>query len=443
MRRQLPLLIEDTTDIPVDARLRYPDVRARLEFLMAGDLDFRGADTGYATHHLHSFAARFPPQLPRYFIETLTAPGDIVLDPMVGSGTTVLEAALLGRKGIGVDLDPLAVLISKAKTTPVSPEAVIDAGKRVLLRAHRSLGDGLNPGEVLYPDHATGDFVQYWFLPRTQQEVAALVQAICKEEDPAIRRLLLVVLSSTIVTKSGGVSLARDLAHSRPHRDTSKSVPDALELFQRRLRNAIPDIPVPQGLAIIVHADARFLPLPDQSVHLVVTSPPYANAIDYMRAHKFSLVWMGKSIRELSQWRARHIGSEKAHPAGININDLPPLARDVAKELSSRDSKKARILVRYFTEMRKVLQETWRVLCPGSAAIFVVGTSIIRGINVQTHLCLAEIATCIGFTLVGVTERRLDRDRRMMPARYGENRSLIEQRMHHEYVIGLIRPEER
>ncbi len=441
MRRQLPLLVEEATDISTEARSRFSDVRARIEFLMANDLDFRGADTGYATHHLHSFAARFPPQLPRYFIEALTDPEEIVLDPMVGSGTTVVEAALLGRKGIGIDLDPLAILISKAKTTPVAFEALLEAGKRVLTCTHRLLKDGLNIGDVLSPDPATEDFVQYWFLPRTQQELTALVQAIREESSPSIRRFLLVILSSIIVTKSGGVSLARDLAHSRPHRDMDKSVPSALELFQTRFRRARPDNSLPVGSSIIIHGDAQHLPLPTESVHLVVTSPPYANAIDYMRAHKFSLVWMGKSIQELSQWRSRHIGSEKIHP--IEMENLPSLAQNVVRELSTQDSRKARVLARYFAEMTNVLREVWRVLRPGAAAIFVVGTSTIRGINVQTHLCLTEIATHVGFEMVRIAERRLDRDRRMMPARQGGNRSTIEQRMHHEYVISLIKPESR
>lgn len=440
MRRQLPLpLVEETSEASAGAPFPFPDVRARLEFLMAGDLDFQGAETGYATHHLHSFAARFPPQLPRYFIEALTAPGEIVLDPMAGSGTTVVEAALLRRKGIGVDLDPLAVLISKAKTTPVAAEKVIDAGKRVLIRAHRLLYDGLRPESVLHPDPATRDFVQYWFLARTQQELAALVQAIRGEEEPDVRRFLLVILSSIIVTKSGGVSLARDLAHSRPHRELDKPVPSALELFQARLRRSRPDDSLPEGQVTIIHGDAQSLPLPDRSVHLVVTSPPYANAIDYMRAHKFSLVWMGKGIEELSRWRARHIGSERTRP--VAPESLPPQTRGVVEELSAKDSRKALVLAKYFTEMKRVMQEIWRVLRPGAAAIFVVGTSTMRGINVQTPFCLAEIAAQVGFDLTGITERRLDRDRRMMPARHGENRSAIEQRMHHEYVIGLIKPE--
>ncbi|RME38143.1 MAG: site-specific DNA-methyltransferase, partial [Thermoflexia bacterium] len=95
------------------------EIWARLADLLAGDLDFQGAETGYASHQFHSFAAKFPPQLPRLFIRNLSKVGQIVLDPMAGSGTTVVEAALLGRLGIGVDLDPLAVQIGRAKTTEV------------------------------------------------------------------------------------------------------------------------------------------------------------------------------------------------------------------------------------------------------------------------------------------------------------------------------------
>ncbi|MFN3762794.1 MAG: DNA methyltransferase, partial [Anaerolineae bacterium] len=86
-------------------------IRDRLAELLAGDLDFQGAETGYASHRLHSFAAKFPPQIPRLFIQNLTDVGQVVLDPMAGSGTTVVEALLLGRRGVGVDLDPLAVQI--------------------------------------------------------------------------------------------------------------------------------------------------------------------------------------------------------------------------------------------------------------------------------------------------------------------------------------------
>jgi hypothetical protein len=83
----------------------------------------------------------------------------------------------------------------------------------------------------------------------------------------------------------------------------------------------------------------------------------------------------------------------------------------------------------------------YRVLRHSSCAIVVVGTSVIRGINVQTHHCLADIAMDLGFDVAGVVQRVLDRNKRMMPARLGKKTdSMIEQRMHEEYVIGLLKP---
>ena len=89
---------------------------------MALDLDFAGQKTAYATHGLHSFAAKFPPQLARWGIETFSRPGEVVLDPMAGSGTTLVEARLLGRSAFGVDIDPLARLIARVKATALAPE---------------------------------------------------------------------------------------------------------------------------------------------------------------------------------------------------------------------------------------------------------------------------------------------------------------------------------
>ena len=70
--------------------------RERLSDLLSSDLDFHGKSSAYASHNFHAFPAKFPPQLPKKFIEGLTEPGDVVIDPMVGSGTTIVEAFLVG-----------------------------------------------------------------------------------------------------------------------------------------------------------------------------------------------------------------------------------------------------------------------------------------------------------------------------------------------------------
>ena len=109
--------------------------REQVVNLLAQDLDFHDQESNYASHNFHSFPAKFPPQLPRLFIDTLTRPGDLVLDPMQGSGTTILEALLSGRRAIGFDIDPLSLLITQVKITPLEPLMVLQASKDIVRKA--------------------------------------------------------------------------------------------------------------------------------------------------------------------------------------------------------------------------------------------------------------------------------------------------------------------
>jgi hypothetical protein len=283
--------------------------------------------------------------------------------------------------------------------------------------------------------------VDYWFLEHTQRELLALALAIREIDDLAQRRFLELIFSSTIITKSGGVSMARDLAHTRPHLDKNKVPRSALDEYVQRLNRSIrgmAELAQTNIPALIIAGDARAMPLASESVHLVVTSPPYANAIDYMRAHKFSLVWLGESLNSLSGLRARYIGSGQLGPAPSE--ELPSFSQGIVCRLEKIDAKKAKILRKYYVDMLLSIREMFRVLKHNSAAVIVVGTSTMRGLNVETHTCLAELGVAAGFKLIGITERRLDRNRRMMPARFGQQTdSVIEKRMHVEYVIGLYK----
>ena len=251
-----------------------------------------------------------------------------------------------------------------------------------------------------------------------------------------------VAFSSIIVTKSGGVSLARDLAHSRPHRVTDKVPRDAVQQFAVRVRkniHSIATLPQKDYQPIVRCGDARQLPLDDNAVDLVITSPPYANAIDYMRAHKFSLVWFGDRLEDLATLRARYIGTERT--SDISDEALPPRVEAIITRLAIVDPPKARVLRKYYDDMRAAIHQMFRVLRPNRAVIIVVGSSTMRGIDVETHQGLADLMASVGFELVGIVERKLDRDKRMMPARFGaKGGSGIEERMHHEYVIAGMKP---
>jgi DNA modification methylase len=422
----------------------------RLRVLLSGDLDFHGKSSAYASHNFHAFPAKFPPQLPKKFIEGLTEPGDVVLDPMVGSGTTILEAFLTRRRGIGFDIDPMALRLCKVKVTPLALEEIATARKQVLRRAQESLQqDGTELRQQLDArfEKAERKFLDYWFLPSTQLELMALIREIECVQDPDIREFLELAFSATIITKSGGVSMARDLAHTRPHRVYDKTPRPALDEYRKRLSknlNSLTTLARGSGTIELFRGDAQTLALRDRTVDLIVTSPPYAsNAIDYMRAHKFSLVWFGHSLESLSQLRRQYIGHDAV--SGVELVELPDSARQVIASLAQVDPKKARVLHRYYSEMTRCLAEMARVLKPGKAAIVVIGSSTMRGMDTRTDVCLGEIGKRVGFDLVGIAARELDRDKRMMPARRAPSstHSQIEKRMHEEYVIGFLKPESR
>jgi hypothetical protein len=294
-------------------------------------------------------------------------------------------------------------------------------------------------------DADTKQFIDYWFPVSSHLELYALADAIDKIADPSLAHFLQLTLSATIITKSAGVTFARDLAHTRPHRVELERAKSPLAEFRKRLqRNAagLRALHQAEGTAHVVNADAQHLALGKDTVDLIVTSPPYAsNAIDYMRAHKFSLIWLGHPIGELGQKRREYIGAEAT--AGLDLPTLPDATEGIIAEVGGQDSKKALVLRRYYSEMTDTLAEMLRVLRPGKAAILVVGTSRMRGIDIRVDTCLAEIGTSVGFDLGGIAVRQLDRDRRMMPARWKSDvSSQIEQRMHEEFVIALLKPRE-
>jgi len=455
-----------------EAMCQATSYRNRLIAALTDDLDFHGYDTGYASHDFHPFPAKFPPQLPRQFIRKLTCPQDVVLDPMMGSGTTVVEAYLADRVAIGVDIDPLAKLITLAKTTTVDPNTISECGKSILEKATLAV---TNQREALISelstrwDPKTAEFVDYWFARDTQIELLALLHEIRQISDESIQAFFALAFSACIITKSGGVSLAFDLAHTRPHRaklayshtgelilgnadveDLSprtklltKNLRSALVEFRKRYQQnakSLIEINSNKPKPHIYHGDAQNLPLTSGCVDLIVTSPPYAsNAIDYIRAHKFSLVWLGYDIGQLGNTRKQCIGGEGI--VDFTFEQLPPLTASVVNTISTLDAKKGQVLQRYYSEMTRTLREMYRVLRPGRAAILVVASSTIRNRDTQTDACLVEIGEALGFEIPKVGIRRLDRNRRMMPAGHKiDHESQIQKRMHEEFVIGFYKP---
>ncbi len=428
--------------------INFLPYRERLVSLLKGNLDFHGEASNYSSHAIHAFPAKFPPQLPRIFIESLTLPGEVVFDPMMGSGTTLLEASMLGRHAIGTDIDLLALRIGNTKLTTTLLPNIEAIGQEIVTRATQRLTN--HPKEIEKCldskfDEETHKFVDYWFSKESQLELMSLLDQIEKIDDTEIRAFLLLNFSAIIITKSGGVSRARDLAHTRPHRDLKKKPLSVMAEFRKRLKKNLKNISETQAHEqnfLICEADAQRLPLGSNTVDLIVTSPPYAShAIDYMRAHKFSLIWFGYPISELGKIRQKYIGGDATQ--NVELLAMPNFAEQVVATITKADRKKGLALHRYYSEMKLTFGEMLRVLKPGKAAVAVVGNSVMRGINTNTDRCLAEIGKQVGFDLAHIGIRELDRNKRMLPVSKNRNNggnSQIEARMHEEYIIGFVKP---
>jgi DNA modification methylase len=472
IKEQLLLSLPTALTVNWNESVTYSE---RLQVILAGDLDFHEHDSSYATHVIHSFPAKFPPQLPRLFIENLTCPGEIVLDPMAGSGTTLLEAYLAGRQAIGFDIDPLALRISNAKVHPLNSEQVLKTLHGILEHVKQSLQ---NNDETQFRlefeatfDEETRKFIAYWFAPEVYRILFYLKKEINQILDTTLRNFFEVAFSSLIITKNGGVSFALDLAHTRPHRakivydehggeilhDTSSNIsPARLKILTKTLRPVLPEFEkrVRNNLRgefgtdlntthpYVAAGNAQQISLGDNSVDLIVTSPPYAaNAIDYMRAHKFSLVWFGYPISNLSEYRHQYIGDELPTPTE---NLFPVSVQHILDALGEKDKSKMLSVQRYYLEMKNVLAEIYRVLRPGKAAILIVGTSVIRGIDICIGDSLAEIGKEVGFNVPAIGIRNIDRDRRMLPVgNKHDETSQIQQRMQKEYVVGFYKPDRK
>jgi hypothetical protein len=361
-----------------------------------------------------------------------------VLDPMMGSGTVLAMARARGHRGVGFDLDPLAVLIAKVWTTANDPEEIRDTATEVLASAKDFYREVCE--EDAYPLHAddeTREFISYWFDPQARRQLTALAACIDCVMPDTTRNALWCAYSRLIITKQAGASLARDLAHSRPHRFYTEAPLKPFEKFQasveRVLMNTISARSNERGPAPNIHrGDARNLPVKTGSVDLVLTSPPYLNAIDYLRCSKFSLVWMGENVAGLRQVRADSVGAEAAKGSGKD----PEIARVMqAMRLTPKLApQQERILCRYIDDMSAAISEVERVLTTNGKAVYVVGENTVRGTYIRNATVICELAETAGLHLTSRRNRTLPANRRYMPPPAADA-GTMDARMRREVVL--------
>lgn len=265
-------------------------------------------DTTYLTHGIHPYAAKYIPQIPNLIIREHTAERNAVLDPFCGSGTTLLEAALLGRKSIGIDLNPVAALISLAKTTPLDITEI-----NFLREFANGLSWGRESKKLL---QGYEDPLDHWFERQVFMELSYIRNTINEHITiPRVRNLALCNLSAIVVQVSRQESETRYAA-----KEKSTSVGCTIKKFCTRMQRVLDRLQDLSNFIVgtrnipqIIQKDLRFITeedLPADTVDLIVTSPPYPNSYDYYLYHKWRMWWLGYDVKLVQK---AEIGSRNEH----------------------------------------------------------------------------------------------------------------------------------
>ena len=348
---------------------------ATIERLEEIEWNFSSAKTGYLTHNLHPYPAKFIPQIPNALIQELSSPGETIADIFCGSGTTLLEALQLKRHAIGIDANPLAALISRAKTTTLTASEFDElaehrnACERILEKAQPRTGD---------PFYSSGwrpepEVCEFWFAPHVVEELAELRALIDCVPIKAARRLCTVVFAAIVVPVSKQDSDTRYVRREKPFE------PGAV--VRRYLRKLDSTILATREMSDLVEdryscrvLEADLLGAPEtEPFDLVVTSPPYPNAYSYHLYHRTRLIWLGY---DPERFKKIEIGSHRKYSAKGRNRATPETFR---RELEG-----------VFQWLRKRLRDR-RYAC------FVIGDSTIDRKRIDNTSLLADAGTSAGF----------------------------------------------
>ena len=379
-------------DIPVDLPATDGD-----RFL------FISHDQSFLTHGLHKYPAKFFPELPRWLIQRYSQENDWILDPFAGSGTTNVEALLSRRNSVGIDVDPFSRFISRVKVTPLE-ETELKLVQKVLLEAVLDY----RPSLVAESDLPDFPYRDNWFNKEILLELTYLKQRIQSlDTNNAVKDFFKVCLSSIIRSVSNADdNCTRTVIRKKLNKLVRPS--DALNRFAKAVLGKVPKMIAfshnyPKGITTDFpeNMDARNIKYKINHFDLAVTSPPYVNAVDYPRTHQLEMYWLGFAQNSLTALKKQSVGTESvsAHHYKLRHEIGIPEADSVMANIFEIDPRRAFIAFKYLDDMRKNLNEVYKVLREGSRYVIVVGNNRIRSYLFENWKYLISIAESIGFEI--------------------------------------------
>jgi len=360
-------------------------------------------ETSYLTHNYYTYPAKFIPQLAKRLILEHSHKGDCVVDSFMGSGTTIVESLITGRKTIGVDVNEIAFLVSKVKTTPIEPLQLV----KTFLELKNTY---LNSRETFCVESLPilHEKIDYWYKEPQKKDLAILLNNILEIPDINIKNFFLVSFAQILKTCS--IWLQKSV---KPTRDLNKKDADVFMAFNKQAtkmikkadefyRNLAPDTILRiEEQRIIACRDARHIPCEKNKATLVVTSPPYVTSYEYADLHQLPLYWLGH-LKELSLFRKKFIGSSFSQRTSAKI--YSETAEEIVRNLNN---KKKQEVTNYFADMYEVFEEMYRILKPQGKACIVIGNTHFRGVEIKNAEVFVEQMQHLGFQVFDIIKREI------------------------------------
>jgi len=385
-------------------RQQQPTVISRLK---TADWDFASATTSYLTHNIHPYPAKFIPQIPNMLIQELSSVGDTVADIFCGSGTTLLEALQLKRHAVGVDANPLATLISRAKTTVLGQPSLDAIAEHLHVTERLAASIEMNTTDLFsqgLPFKSRGwrpapDVCDVWFDPHVVEELAEIKTLIDTVPDDSARILCTVAFAAIVV------SISRQDSDTRyVRRDKDIAPGGTVQKYLKQLGAAkvaaekLSDVVEARFSCDVVTAnilDAPHLPPFD----LVVTSPPYPNAFSYHLYHRTRLLWLGLDPKP---FKDIEIGSHRKY--------------------SAKGPRRATVAT-FASELASIFGWLYTKLTDRGHVCFVIGDSVLAGQRVDNANLVAKVGVDQGFTELARINRSIAATRKALNPKIGRIKS--------------------
>lgn len=370
--------------------------------LLSISWDFTEVNGSSGIHSIHPYPAKFIQDIPSNLMETLPIPeGTAIFDPFCGSGATLVEAQKRGIPSVGVDLNPIACLLSKVKTSNL-PNDYMEVANSCIVKAQRNK-DFTIP-KIPNLDH--------WFKIPVQEAVASLLHEINKIENTRISEGLMLGLSSILVRVSNQESNTRYAAIDKNiqradvytyFRDACKNI--SLNVPKENIK--LPDVQIINKS--IMETKAKDIDFP---IGLLITSPPYPNAYEYWLYHKYRMWWLGFDPIEVK---------EKEIGARVHFFKKNPHTKE-----------------NFCEQMNTTFKLVNEVLVSKGYACFVIGRSIIKGEKIDNGKIIIDVASKYKLNHIMTIPRKISQKRKsfnLSHAKIKEEEIIILQKIRNETLL--------